>query len=66
MDERYFGLHRDLTPEAIAVELHGALVWKKEDQGQWVALIRFNRQYEAKLERNTFPSGRVARNCHRG
>ena len=47
MDERFFGLHHDLPPEAIAVELHGALVWKKEDQGQWVALIRFNRQYEA-------------------
>jgi 4-amino-4-deoxy-L-arabinose transferase-like glycosyltransferase len=47
IDERYFGLHHDLPPEAIALELHGALVWKKEDQGQWIALIRFNRQYEA-------------------
>jgi hypothetical protein len=25
-------------------------VWKKEDQGQWIALIRFNRQFEARLE----------------
>jgi hypothetical protein len=50
LDERFFGLHHDLSPEAIAIELHGALVWKKEDQGQWVALIRFNRQYEARLE----------------
>jgi len=24
-------------------------VWKKEDQGQWIALIRFNRQFEAVL-----------------
>jgi hypothetical protein len=50
LDERFFGLHHDLPPEAIAMELHGSLVWKKEDQGQWVALIRFNRQYEARLE----------------
>jgi hypothetical protein len=47
MDERYFGLHHDLPPEEIARELGGTLVWKKEDQGQWVALIRFNRQFEA-------------------
>jgi hypothetical protein len=47
MDERYFGLHHDLLPEEIARELGGALVWKQEDQGQWIALIRFNRQFEA-------------------
>ncbi len=51
LDERYFGLHHDLPPEAIALQLHGALVWKKEDQGQWVALIRFNRQFEARMDR---------------
>ena len=51
MDERYFGLHHDLAPETIAIELHGTLVWKKEDQGMWIALIRFNRQYEAELNR---------------
>jgi 4-amino-4-deoxy-L-arabinose transferase-like glycosyltransferase len=47
MDERYFGLHHDLKPEEIALELHGALVWKQEDHGQWIALIRFNRQFDA-------------------
>jgi hypothetical protein len=50
LDERYFGLHHDLPPEAIALELGGTLVWKKEDQGQWVALIRFNRQFEAAVQ----------------
>ena len=50
LDERYFGLHHDLPPEAIAIELHGTMVWRKEDQGQWVALIRFNRQFEAALQ----------------
>jgi 4-amino-4-deoxy-L-arabinose transferase-like glycosyltransferase len=50
VDERYFGLHHDLPPEAIALELHGDLVWKREDHGQWIALIRFNRQYDARLQ----------------
>jgi 4-amino-4-deoxy-L-arabinose transferase-like glycosyltransferase len=49
LDERFFGLHHDMAPEAIAAALHGTLVWKREDQGQWVALIRFNRQLEAAL-----------------
>jgi hypothetical protein len=57
-DERYFGLHHDLPPEAIALQLHGALVWKQEDQGQWIALIRFNRQFEAHLERDNDPAAR--------
>jgi len=47
MDERYFGLHHGLPPEEIARELGGKLVWKQEDEGQWIALIRFNRQFEA-------------------
>jgi hypothetical protein len=47
MEERFFGLHHDLPPEAIAHELGGALVWKREDQGMWIALIRFDRQFEA-------------------
>ena len=49
LDERYFGLHNDLKPEAIAGQLGGKLVWESEDQGMWVALIRFNRQFEASL-----------------
>lgn len=51
LDERYFGLHHDLSPEAIAQRLGGTLVWKTTDQGMWIALIRFNRQFEARLER---------------
>jgi hypothetical protein len=47
MDERYFGLHHDLPPEAIALRLHGTLVWQREDHSLWIALIRFNRQIEA-------------------
>jgi hypothetical protein len=25
-------------------------VWKQEDHGQWIALIRFNRQFDGRLE----------------
>lgn len=46
-DERYFGLHHDLPPEAIAQRLHGQLVWQGQDEGMWIGLIRFNRQFEA-------------------
>jgi hypothetical protein len=49
-DERYFGLHHDLPPEEIARQLHGDLVWRQQDHGQWIALIRFNRQFDARLE----------------
>jgi len=50
MDEQYFGLHHDMTPEAIAQRLGGTLLWRREEQGMWIALIRFNRQIEAKDE----------------
>ncbi len=49
-DERYFGLHHDLPPEAIAQRLRGALIWRGEEHGMWIALIRFNRQFEAALD----------------
>ena len=50
LDERYFGLHHDLRPEEIAVRLHGTLVWEREDHNQWIALLRFNRRFEARMQ----------------
>jgi hypothetical protein len=50
LDKRYFGMHHDLPPEAIAVRLHGALVWQRYDHNQWIALLRFNRRFEARAE----------------
>jgi hypothetical protein len=50
LDERYFGLHHDLPPERIAFQLGGTMIWKRDDDGMWVALIRFNRQLEARNE----------------
>jgi len=51
LDEKYFGFHHDLPPEAIAKQLGGDLVWEKMDQGQWVALIRFERVLDARVDR---------------
>lgn len=53
LDQRYFGLHHDLPPEAIALRLKGNLVWQREDHNQWIALIRFNRQFEAQRREAT-------------
>jgi hypothetical protein len=50
LDERYFGLHHDLPPERIAYQLGGTMVWKRDDDGMWIALIRFSRQLEARIE----------------
>jgi hypothetical protein len=50
LNERYFGLHHDLAPELIALQLGGTMVWERRDDGMWIALIRFNRQVEARLE----------------
>ena len=50
LDEKYFGLHHDLPPDQIAKQLGGDFVWQKEDQGQWIALIRFQRILNAQLE----------------
>lgn len=55
MNERYFGLHHDLPPEQIALRLNGTLVWQEENQGLWVALLRFNRQVEARADPRTTP-----------
>jgi hypothetical protein len=51
LDERYFGLHHDLPPEVIANKLGGKVIWEGEDHEMWIALLRFNRQFEASLER---------------
>jgi 4-amino-4-deoxy-L-arabinose transferase-like glycosyltransferase len=50
LDERYFGLHHDLPPDRIASELDGSLVWRRDDMGMWIALIRFTHPVEARNE----------------
>ena len=57
LDERYFGLHHDLPPQVIAQRLGGTLVWRRDDDGMWIALIRFNRQIETRLQPGVRPGG---------
>ncbi len=42
-DERFFNGHQDLPPDAIANMLDGKVVWQNARQGQWVALLHFDR-----------------------
>jgi hypothetical protein len=37
--EKFFGYHRDLLPEDIARRLGGTIVYRKELNGQWIAVI---------------------------
>jgi hypothetical protein len=50
MEERYFGLHHDLSPVAIAQQLGGEVVWRQTDDLQWVALLRFQRAVVAQAQ----------------
>jgi hypothetical protein len=62
LDAQYFGLHQDLSPEEIARQLHGTMVWKREDGGLWVAVIRFDRQLEAQMETQAAAQNLLRRN----
>ena len=55
LDQQYFGLHHDLSPEAIANRLGGKLLWQREEQGMWIALIKFDRQFEASVQGSAVP-----------
>jgi 4-amino-4-deoxy-L-arabinose transferase-like glycosyltransferase len=45
---RYFGFHRDLTPEAAASVLGGNLVYVAQRPGQWVGIIEMVKIEEAR------------------
>ncbi len=68
LEERYFGLHHDLAPEQIARELGGTLLWRRDSDGLWIALIRFNRPSSPPVEARTgsrpqpkpLPASRIA------
>jgi Dolichyl-phosphate-mannose-protein mannosyltransferase len=49
--EKFFGYHRDLLPDEIARRLDGRILYHKEEDGQWVAVISLeeNREQEAQL-----------------
>jgi hypothetical protein len=41
--ERFFGYHRDLAPEEIAQRIGGRVLFHKDSDGQWVAVIVLGR-----------------------
>jgi len=48
--EKFFGYHRDLSPEEIARRLGGSILFHKEAEGQWVAVIAIEREVNAALQ----------------
>jgi hypothetical protein len=50
-DARFFDFHRDLEPNAIAHLLQGKIAWWEERQGEWAAVLHFNRPQVASLQR---------------
>ncbi len=44
---REFAATRDLTPEEIAAMLGGRIVWQDDIHGEWAAVLRFDRAYDA-------------------
>jgi 4-amino-4-deoxy-L-arabinose transferase-like glycosyltransferase len=44
---REFAATRDLTPSEIAAILGGRIVWQDDHHGEWAAVLRFDRSYEA-------------------
>jgi hypothetical protein len=50
LDTRFFDFHRDLMPSAIAHLLQGTIVWRDENQGEWAAVLHFNRPQVANAQ----------------
>ncbi|QNI30398.1 glycosyltransferase family 39 protein [Alloacidobacterium dinghuense] len=56
LDTRFFDFHRDLPPEMIARLLGGKVVWRAERQGQWAAVLHFDRpQVATQTEHDHLP-----------
>jgi hypothetical protein len=47
LKEKFFGFHRDLTPEDIAQQLGGTLAYNQQRNGQWIAVIAMKREQDA-------------------
>ncbi|MDQ2925703.1 MAG: glycosyltransferase family 39 protein [Acidobacteriota bacterium] len=46
-DARYFDFHRDVLPSEAAHLLHGEVLWQNSRNGEWAAVLRFPRSFEA-------------------
>ena len=49
-DTQYFDFHEDVRPKQAAALLHGELVWQDSIRGEWVAILRFPRIVNARLD----------------
>ena len=47
--EKYFGMHADVSPEAAAQLLGGTIAFQQERGGQWAAVLTFERARNAQL-----------------
>ncbi len=56
LDTRFFDFHRDLAPGAIAHLLGGRIVWRGDHQGEWAAVMHFNRPQVASLHTDVVTS----------
>jgi hypothetical protein len=54
-DAKYFDFHVDLSPKQAAAILHGDVVWQASRKGEWVAVLRFPRVYNAYLDAHLSP-----------
>jgi 4-amino-4-deoxy-L-arabinose transferase-like glycosyltransferase len=61
LDTRFFDFHRDLASSAIAHLLGGQIVWRDDRQGEWAAVLHFNRPQVASLSTPWLAGGRKAR-----
>lgn len=60
--EKFFGYHRDLLPDEITQRLGGRILYHKEENGQWVAVIAFeeDKEQQARIQLEHLPTcGRV-------
>ena len=48
LSRRYFGFHRDLSPDVAAAMLGGRVTWEGKRGRQWIALVSFDRVENAR------------------
>lgn len=49
---RKYAAERQLFPAEVAALLGGTIVWEADRHGEWAAVLRFNRSYEANVRRD--------------
>lgn len=55
LNARFFDFHHDLPPESIAHFLGGNIEWRAEKDGQWAAVLHFDRPQLARLDLSPVP-----------